>query len=78
MTRWIKNGAIGIRKWMDLDAIYSVAEFKTQLCDWTRDRRIVVAQELVGRSRCAAEKALIIVYNSGCPITGITIKGGIP
>jgi hypothetical protein len=47
MTRWIKNEAIRIREWMDLDSTYSVAEFKVQLYGWARERRIVVVRELV-------------------------------
>ncbi len=47
MTRWIKNEASRIREWIDLDATYSVAEFKMQLYGWTRERRIVVVRELV-------------------------------
>jgi len=47
MTRWIKNEAIRIREWIDLDSTYSVAEFKLQLYGWNRERRIVVVRELV-------------------------------
>ncbi len=47
MTRWIKNEAIRIREWRDLDSTYSVAEFKMQLYGWARARRIVVVRELV-------------------------------
>jgi len=47
MTRWIKNEAIRIREWIDLDSTYSVAEFKMQLYGWNRERRIVVVRELV-------------------------------
>jgi hypothetical protein len=47
MTRWIKNEASRIREWKDLDATYSVAEFKIKLYGWTQERRIVVVRELV-------------------------------
>jgi len=47
MTRWIKNEASRIREWKDLDATYSIAEFKIQLYGWNQERRIVVVRELV-------------------------------
>jgi hypothetical protein len=42
MTRWIKNEASRFREWKDLDATYSVAEFKIQLYGWNQLRRVAL------------------------------------
>lgn len=45
MTRWLKRQAAGVREWTELDANYSVGEFRLQLHGWEQRRRFVVIRE---------------------------------
>jgi len=58
LTRWIKNEAINICEWKDLDSIYSVAEFRKKLYGWNRERRIVVVRELLREKRSLGRRLL--------------------
>jgi hypothetical protein len=75
LTRWIKNEAINIQEWKDLDPIYSVAEFNKQLHGWSRERRIVVVRELLREKRSLGRRLISVPgYTFRLFATSLTIS----
>jgi hypothetical protein len=60
LTRWVKQEAMGIRSWRELDETFSVGEFRKKLWGWKVERRFVVVRERI-REKRGAGKLLVEV-----------------
>ena len=61
LTQWIKREAQRVKVWQALNENYSVGEFRVQLLGWERERRFVVARELVRAGRNSVGRKLFEV-----------------
>lgn len=59
MTPWLKRQAAQVRQWTDLDANYSVGEFRLQLHGWEQHRRFVVIRERVRDEKPSVGRKLL-------------------
>jgi hypothetical protein len=61
MTSWMKREAARVREWRELDANYSVGEFRLQLFGWDQERRFVVVREQLRETRRSPGRKLLEV-----------------
>jgi hypothetical protein len=60
LTRWIKQEVASVKTWQDLDAVYSVGEFRKQLHGWDHARRIVVVRERLREKPSVGRRLLTV------------------
>jgi hypothetical protein len=61
LTAGLKREAVRVEPWRELDAIYSVGEFRLKLLGWDRERRFVVVREQMQERKPSVGRKLLEV-----------------